>query len=112
VTRAEFFQCLKDSRDKFVWTVGKTAPMRTCGRIRAFRRDQDTLCRDVFCPITAVCYIKTELGYYQHDWQHAADAINLAISDDEQFGIVIAADGIRGLTRSELEEAIFGKVLK
>ena len=105
MTRAEFFQCLRDSRDKFVWTIGER------GMLRAFKRDQNRICLDLYCPITAVHYVKTDTTYHTNHWQYAAKAIRLIMSEDEQLDIVGAADGSGGSTRSELEEAIFGKVI-
>lgn len=106
MTKAEFLECLRTSRNKFLWTVGLS------GKIRAFRRDQHALlCKDAFCPITAVCYEKTGLGYTPMLWQAAADALDLDMCEDEQLDIILGADGTPCAIRIELEEAIFGKVV-
>jgi hypothetical protein len=110
VTKAEFFQCLRESRDKFLWAIG------TGGKIRgiSLANPEEHLHTHLFCPITAVCFVKTELRYNVASFKNASNCLKLNLMDVEINGLVNAADQIKGadmVLRHEIEEAVFGKVV-
>jgi hypothetical protein len=105
VTKAEFFQCLHDSRDKFVWTITGSSK-----RIRGILLENYSMAGN-FCPVTAVCFLKTGNKYEAHAFSKAIDDLELGI---ELNGVMNAADQIYGVDmklRHEIEEAVFGKVV-
>jgi hypothetical protein len=106
VTKDEFFQCLRDSRDKFVWTISGF------GKIRGILLDQCCNSKvDLFCPITAVCFLTIGNKYNVLSFIQAANDLELA---EELKGVVNASDQVTGINmklRHEIEEAVFGKVV-